>query len=228
VVEGDAGLTSLDFELALSAPSGKPVSARFETADGTATSPADYQAAAATYTLAPGETVLPARVNVVGDLMSEPREWITARLTAAVNAVITGSDGTAVGLGVIEDDDLSAFYAVAPCRLLDTRLTAAPLGANTIRELVLAGGPCGVPADAGALLLNVTAVAPTDSGNLRLFPAGQPPPQASVLNFTAGRTRANNAVALAGAGGKVWVKCDMPAGSAGSVHLVLDLYGYFR
>jgi hypothetical protein len=85
-----------------------------------------------------------------------------------------------------------------------------------------------VPADAAALLVNVTAVAPTEGGNLRLFPAGQPLPQASVLNFGAGRTRANNAVALTGPGGKVWVRCDMPAGSSGSVHLVLDLYGYFR
>jgi hypothetical protein len=71
-------------------------------------------------------------------------------------------------------------------------------------------------------------VGPTDAGNLRIFPAGQPEPLASTINFAAGRTRANNSIVLLGAEGKVWVKCDMPAGSSGSAHLVLDLYGYVK
>src|SRR6185436_10305970 len=139
------------------APSGKPVVARFETADGTATAPADYQSAAASLTLALGQTQVPVRVNVVGDRVAEPDETLSTRLTAAVNAVVVG----AVGTGTIRDDDVSAFYAVPPCRLLDTRITLAPLAANTVREVVLAGGACGVPADAGAVVLNVTAVAPS-------------------------------------------------------------------
>ena len=200
------------------------MSARFETASGTATSPADYQAAAATLTLVPGQTSVPVRVNVVGDRVAEPNEGLSARLTAAVNAVVAD----AVGAGTILDDDVSAFYAVAPCRLLDTRATLAPLAANTTREFVLAGGSCGVPATAGAVVVNVTAVAPSDSGNLRFYPAGQPQPLASLLNFAPGRTRANGAIVLLGPEGRVWVKCDMPAGSSGTVHLVLDVYGYFQ
>lgn len=42
------------------------------------------------------------------------------------------------------------------------------------------------------------------------------------------RARANNAVVPLGAGGMIGVQCDMPSGSAGSTHLVLDAYGYFR
>jgi hypothetical protein len=75
--------------------------------------------------------------------------------------------------------------------------------------------------------LNLTAVAPTDSGDFRLFPAGHPLPLASAINFTASRTRASNVIVPVGVGGQVSVYCDMPIAS-GSTNLVVDVYGFFK
>jgi hypothetical protein len=222
--EGDAGTAPFEFEVTLSAPSGKIVSTQFATGTRTATTPSDFQAAAGRLTFSPGETARPVAVNVVGDTVDEPPETFRLDLLGAVNASAAGASGT----GTIVDDDVSGYYAVTPCRLLDTRLTPPALSANTTRELALGSGPCGIPPGAGALVVNVAVVNPTAAGNLRVYPAGQPEPLASAINFTAGRTRANNALVLLGPEGRVWVKCDMPPGSGGTAHLVVDLYGYFE
>lgn len=134
--------------------------------------------------------------------------------------------------GVHASVDCARLYTVSPCRVADTRdpdgASGGPaLAANAIRDFPVAG-LCGIPPGARAVALNATAVNPTDSGNLRFFPAGQPAPLASSINFGLGRTRASNAVIALGADGKVSVRCDMPPGSAGSTHLVLDAYGYFK
>jgi hypothetical protein len=123
------------------------------------------------------------------------------------------------------------FYAIAPCRLVDTRGPAGPSGgpalmAGADRAFPLAGR-CGIPADATALALNVTVVNPGGSGDLRLFPAGTVAPLASAVSFTAGRTRAGNALAALSATGQVVVRCDMAPASS-TAHLVLDVSGYFR
>jgi hypothetical protein len=120
------------------------------------------------------------------------------------------------------------FYAVPPCRLVDTRdPPATPLAANTTRTFQMSGS-CAIPTSAKAVVLNVTAVAPTDLGNLRLYPAGEAAPLASALNFVPGQTRANSAMVRLGASGRIDVQCDMPPGSTGRTHLVVDTTGYFR
>jgi len=123
----------------------------------------------------------------------------------------------------------TSFYTLPPCRLVDTRSPAGPSGGPALQPLaqrtfVLAGA-CGVPATARALALNVTAVGLTAAGDLRLFPADQPAPNASTLNFAPGQTRANLAVMpLSGDAGAVKVQSD----SAGTVDLILDVTGYFQ
>jgi hypothetical protein len=139
-------------------------------------------------------------------------------------------DGDAAG--TILDDEAMRFFAVPPCRLIDTRnpagpLGGPPLGANRSRTFVVTG-QCAVPSSAKALAVNVTAANPGEAGNLQLYPAGAPTPQTSVLNFSAGRTRANSTVAALGAGGAFTVQCDMAPPSIASTHLVVDLYGYFQ
>lgn len=119
------------------------------------------------------------------------------------------------------------FFPVAPCRVVDTRTIAAPLLANTTRTFAV-GGVCGIPADATAVAVNLTAVNPGDLGDLRLYPTGQALPQVSAINFAAGKTRANNAVVGLGTGSAVDVHCDMPPLSGASTHFVLDVAGYFR
>jgi hypothetical protein len=119
-----------------------------------------------------------------------------------------------------------SFHALASCRVTDTRTSQTPLLANTTRAFPV-GGVCGVPVDAAAMAGNAIAVGPGAPGNLRLY-AGGTAPLASTVNFSAGRTRANSAVLGLGAGGRLNVQCNMPAGSMASTHFVLDVYGYFR
>ena len=76
--------------------------------------------------------------------------------------------------------------------------------------------------------MNVTAVSPTDLGDLRVFKAGPLVPSASVLNFSSGQTRANNTIVSLGEGGGITVQNDMVPGSGGSVHVLIDVLGYFR
>jgi hypothetical protein len=88
------------------------------------------------------------------------------------------------------------------------------------------GGVCGVPSTATAVSLNLTVVQPAAQGHLTLYPgdAAGPPPTSSV-NFSPGVTRANNAIVpLAANGGTLNVK----NGSAGAVHLVLDVNGFMQ
>ena len=54
VIEPDVGTVTATFTVTLSAASGKTVTVDFATANGTATSPADYTASSGTFTFNPG------------------------------------------------------------------------------------------------------------------------------------------------------------------------------
>jgi hypothetical protein len=128
---------------------------------------------------------------------------------------------------------LMAFHTLPPCRLLDTRGADGPaLAGNTgntaAARLFPAAGRCGVPETAKAIAANVTVIAPGNGGDLRLFPAGAAVPLASTVSVVRGRTRTNNAVLALGAGGRIAAQYDLPPGSAGTAHLVVDLAGYFE
>jgi uncharacterized repeat protein (TIGR01451 family) len=122
-----------------------------------------------------------------------------------------------------------AFFTVTPCRIVDTRaapngpLAGPALQAGASRPFDLAGH-CGIPATAKAVSLNVTVTGPTSAGNLRLYPAGLSAPLVSTINWAAGQTRANNAVAALSSNGLA-VRCDQ---ASGTVHLILDVNGYFQ
>ena len=121
------------------------------------------------------------------------------------------------------------FFSVTPCRLVDTRNSAGPYGGPALasgatRNFVLTG-ICGVPNTARSLSLNVTATGSTGGGYVRFSPACQLPATA-ILNFSTGQTRANNAVLLLGPGGVLTAGATV-AGS-GSVHLIIDVNGYFE
>ncbi|MGH9367047.1 MAG: right-handed parallel beta-helix repeat-containing protein [Thermoanaerobaculia bacterium] len=123
----------------------------------------------------------------------------------------------------------TSFHTVTPCRVVDTRSPAGPLGGPALwagieRTFTLAG-QCGVPPTARAVSVNVTVTQPTSPGDLRLFPSGTLPPLASTINYRAGQTRANNAIPTLGPSGGLTVRCDQ---AAETVHLVLDVSGYFQ
>jgi hypothetical protein len=94
----------------------------------------------------------------------------------------------------------------APRRFLDTR---AGVGAPTARVAGLSvlavpiAGTSGVPADAGTVVFNATAVQPSGAGFLTVFPCGQPVPETSSLNFTSGAIVPNLVVSAVGTNGSV-------------------------
>ena len=121
------------------------------------------------------------------------------------------------------------FFTLAPCRLIDTRNAMGPYGrpalmAGADRTFTLAG-QCGIPATARAVSVNVTVTAPSATGNLRLYPAGMTSPGVSSINYAAGLTRGNNAIASLNTAGALTVRCVQ---AAGTVDLIVDVNGYFE
>jgi hypothetical protein len=112
----------------------------------------------------------------------------------------------------------SQFVPVTPCRLIDTRPAAIP--AQSVRNFGVAGN-CGIPPEATAYSLNVTAIPRGPLGYLTVFPTGQVQPMVSTLNSLDGRIKANAAIVPAGSDGRVSVYV------TDSADVVLDVNGYF-
>ncbi|MGD9998643.1 MAG: PKD domain-containing protein, partial [Ilumatobacteraceae bacterium] len=118
----------------------------------------------------------------------------------------------------------------APSRILDTRadgqtvdaLYAAtgirPLGSTLDLPVV---GRAGVPADATAVVLNVTVTEGQGPGFITVFPCGEPQPTASSLNYVAGKNIPNLVISKIGAGGAV---CFF---NSAATHLVVDVAGFY-
>ena len=125
-----------------------------------------------------------------------------------------------------------AHTALVPARLADTRPGAATvdgsfLGAGPLRAgsmlTVRVTGRGGVPATGvGAVVVNVTAVQPSETTYLTTYPSNTPRPVASNLNPAAGRTTANLVVVPVGPGGSIAVFL-----ADGAVHVVVDVVGWF-
>jgi hypothetical protein len=119
-----------------------------------------------------------------------------------------------------------AFFPVTPCRIVDTRLAAGPLGgpsitANGSRTFPVQTGSCNLPATAQAYSMNFTAVPQGPLGFLTTWPAGQPQPLVSTLNANLGGVTANSAIVPAGTNGDISVFVSNPS------DVVIDVNGYF-
>ncbi len=113
------------------------------------------------------------------------------------------------------------FVPVPPVRVLDTRIglgASGPLAA----EATLALSVPGVPADATAVVVNVTVTEPDRDGFLTVWPCGPARPLVSNLNFATGENRANLVVATRGAGGQICF------GGNAATHVVADLAGWYE
>ena len=122
------------------------------------------------------------------------------------------------------------FYTLLPCRALDTRDLLGPTGGQPLvggvtRTFALAGR-CRIPWVASAISANVTVVGPTLAGNLSAYAADIPAPATSVLNFNAGQVRGNN-VLLSVAQDLAATLAVRPDMAGGTVHLILDVNGYY-
>ncbi len=121
------------------------------------------------------------------------------------------------------------FFAVAPCRVVDTRNPNSTNGgpifnAGTQRDFAIRGN-CGVPTSAKAVSLNVTITGATQGSFLTLWPSGGARPVVSTINFTfSDPALANGAIV-----GLSTSASDLSVyNSSGNVHVILDVTGYFQ
>ena len=114
---GDASVTeghsfrTLELTVALSAPSGREVSVRYATADGTAKAGTDYLPASGTLVFSPGITARKVTVTIVGDQTAEPSESFRVDLSEPRNATL--ADGQAV-VTIADDDTLAKAEITSP------------------------------------------------------------------------------------------------------------------
>ncbi|MFB3855231.1 MAG: hypothetical protein ACE148_15610 [Vicinamibacterales bacterium] len=167
---------------------------------------------------------------------SELRTIILGRGATALDTPLTA----VVDPKLIGSENIDLVYTpVAPCRLVDTRNSAAgPLLSGTSRafyhhdsaspggELAAQGGNgagCGIPTDPAALAINITAVGGSGIGHLTAWPFNSPMPLASVLNYNTGWIVANSTIVpmcqICGA--------DFNVFAATTTHVLVDVMGYF-
>jgi hypothetical protein len=132
--------------------------------------------------------------------------------------------------------DLSGYYVdgsggasysgTSPHRLLDTRESSQgpAFGPGQVRTLAVRGGTTGVPDNASAVALNVTAVGPSKVTDVRVYPtrASSAPPNVSNLNPAPGGITAAAVVVAIGDDGTVSIR-----NSAGNVHVLVDVAGWY-
>ncbi|HET9229620.1 MAG TPA: hypothetical protein VFR31_23265 [Thermoanaerobaculia bacterium] len=118
------------------------------------------------------------------------------------------------------------FYTLTPCRVADTRSTA--ILASDAKALFDFHGVCGIPATARAVALNVTILQGSAAGYLTLYPGDVEPPYASAVSFKAGQTRANNAILPLAYDGTGTLAALPALAGGGTVHLILDVVGWFE
>ncbi len=116
--------------------------------------------------------------------------------------------------------------AIDPVRLVDSRgglrAPTGPLSPDQTVTIPVAG-QAGIPADATAVVLNVSAVAPDGFGYFTVWPHGSAPPDSSNVNYVAGADVPNLVMVQLGDGGAIDVR-----NSVSRAFLLVDVAGYVR
>ena len=152
--------------------------------------------------------------------------WLTAALklpNLSLNLTVS-VPLTANGL----ENYAGTYLPVTPSRILDTRFATGVVGTSPVGQgatvQLQVSGRGGIPASGvSAVVMNVTATAPTASSYITVYPTGASRPTASSLNTVSGWTGANSVTVALGTGGRV----DL-FNNAGSTHLIADVVGYYR
>lgn len=126
-----------------------------------------------------------------------------------------------------------SFYALTPCRVVDTRFGYGGALTPKSTRLFTVRGVCQVPTDAVAAALNVTVTGASLGGYLTVFPGDQGTlPIVSTINWLAGEMGlANGAVVPLAAIGVNTNDLSIYLGTndtSGSVDVVLDVNGYYK
>ena len=134
--------------------------------------------------------------------------------------------------GYFATSGASQYTTVAPCRVFDTRtgggacagaasFTAGPVGQGGVLKVKVTGVG-GVPSNATAVVLNVTATAATKTTYVSVYPDSPTQPTVSNLNVNSAAPVPNLTVVPVGPGGLVDLY-----NNAGTVQLIGDVAGYF-
>lgn len=166
----------------------------------------------------------------------------TGTVTANAAVVPSGADGT-IDVFATNNTDLVidvngyfappgspgalSFYAVNPCRVVDTRLQSGPFGGPQLsggqtRSFAVEASGCGVPSSARVYSLNVTVLPWQPLSYLTLWPADVSRPLVSTLNSFDGSVVSNAAIVPASANGQISVFVP------NTTHIILDINGYFQ
>jgi hypothetical protein len=115
-----------------------------------------------------------------------------------------------------------SLYAVAPCRVIDTRHVGSgqPFSGILSPPVDVTDSFCGPPATAQAYVFNATVIPPGSLGYLTLWPDGENQPVVSTLNAADGSITNNMAIVPTNNG-----KVD--AFANGLTQLILDISSYF-
>ncbi|MFP5284380.1 MAG: hypothetical protein ACLGI9_01435 [Thermoanaerobaculia bacterium] len=188
-------------------------------------------------------TVSPSSVTFTPDTWSTPR---TATVTGVDDAVKDGAQAYMIFVGPAEsddpaydglqpanvpminlDNDFGRFHTLSPCRLFDSRQPGdGPVLSSDVTRIVTAHGVCGIPPAAAAVAVNVTAVQPSAAGYLTIH-SGDNPPLASTVSFVRGQTRSSNALLALRSNGNGTLSISPLVADDGTVHVILDVTGYF-
>jgi hypothetical protein len=174
-----------------------------------------------------GEVVPPtSSVNVMAGVNVQSNNAIVPVGEGAVCVVTSAPANVVVDVTGWFGSSGRSFQALAPIRLLDTRSYDAEFSgglagrALTARQTVKVpvAGVRGIPADAVAASLNISAVGQTRDGYVAVYPAGTDWPGTSTVNAHGGRVDANG-VQVALGGTSVTALVLAPG------HLVIDISG---
>jgi hypothetical protein len=113
--------------------------------------------------------------------------------------------------------------AMDPTRFLDTRIWPGRVAAGKSVTFRVAGVR-GIPANASAVAVNLTATSATSSGVITAYASGTSQPGTSNLNYVAGQTVSNLAMVPLGTDGRL----TLTNTSSGTVHLIADVSAYFH
>lgn len=159
---------------------------------------------------------------------------------ARAPAQLTAKEAAAIGrkaLGSTTGD--LVFTPVTPCRIVDTRVAGGPIAANSSRAflgLAVSAGAnftsqggsgtnCNVAAvGASAIMINVTAVAPSGAGFATVYKSGESRPLAASVNYTVGAI-VNNSV-IVGVPNPLAIT-DFVVYTFAQSDYVVDIVGYF-
>ncbi len=162
---------------------------------------------------------------------------IQATVPSGTSGIVDVTVTNTVGTSVLNSNDTYLYvtpgvlYSMSPVRVCDTRpgaLDPPTYAGKTLQPgvglsvVVVGANGDGVPANASAIVANITAVAPSNNGYLTVFPSGTTEPLASSLNFSANEIAVANLVQIPiGTNGAITVISPISA-----VDVIVDVEGY--